>query len=198
MVGQTGAHQVTPASCQRVWRSQLEVAALDTAPGRLRLHAKHVLGAWSLAGLADTAELLVSELATNAVQAAQKGLALSRPAGPPPERPCVELRLTLTDYALVIEVWDGCPAPPRHTGLPDASRLGGRGLFLVQELSRHWGFYYPAPPGSRDIRDFDRFRPAHGPVPRELRPVTGKVVWCELPRPRNVPAAFHDGQRFPK
>ena len=139
MVGQAGAHQVMPVSWQRVWRSQLEVAALDTAPGCLRLHARHVLGAWSLEDLSDTVELLVSELATNAVQAAEKVSGPPWAAGPSPQRQCVELRLTLTDYTLVIEVWDACPAPPQQAGLPDAGALSGRGLFLVQELSQRWG-----------------------------------------------------------
>jgi anti-sigma regulatory factor (Ser/Thr protein kinase) len=188
MVGQSGAYQVVPASWPRVRRSQLEVAAFDTAAGCLRLHAKNVLCEWNLANLSDTIELLVSELVTNAVQAPAK-VAPSWPFGPSPECPCVELRLTLNDYALVIEVWDGHPDPPSRPSLPDASALSGRGLFLVQQLSHRWGFYYPAPPDSRDMRDFDRFRFEPGLVPPELRWHTGKVVWCEFLRAADNPAA---------
>lgn len=184
MAGQSGVYRLGSASRPRVRRSRLEVAALDTAPGCLRLHAKHMLCEWGFPSLSDTTELLVSELVTNAVQAPEKVAAPSWPL----VRPCVEIRLTVDDRALVIEVWDGHPAPPPPPSLPDASALGGRGLFLVQELSDRWGFYYPALPDSRDMRDFDRFRFAPGPVPHELRRLTGKVIWCELQRPADATA----------
>ena len=189
MAGQSAGYRLTPASWPRVQRSRLEVAALDTAPGCLRLHAKHMLYEWGLPGLSDTTELLVSELVTNVVQVPEKVPTSSRP-GPFPVCPCVELRLTIDDRALVIEVWDGHPAPPPPPSLPDDDAPGGRGLFLVQELSHRWGFYYPALPGSRDMRDFDRFRFPPGPVPLELRWLTGKVIWCELLRTAGIPAAL--------
>lgn len=188
MTGQSGAYRLAP-SWPRVQRSQLEVAAHDTAPGCLRLHAKHMLCEWGLPDLSDTTELLVSELATNAVQAPEKVSAPSWP-GPSPACPCVELRLTIDDRALVIEVWDGNAALPPPPRLPDDDAQGGRGLFLVQELSHRWGFYYPALPDSRDMRNFDRFRFALGPVPRQLRRLTGKVIWCELQRTAGIPAAL--------
>jgi anti-sigma regulatory factor (Ser/Thr protein kinase) len=196
MAGQSGAYRLAPASRPRVQRSRLEVAALDTAPGCLRLHARHMLSEWGLPGLSDTAELLVSELVTNAVQAPAKVAAPPWADQPSPECPCVELRLTADDRALVIEVWDGHPAPPPQPSLPDASALGGRGLFLVRELSRRWGFYYPALPDSRDMRDFDRFRFGPGPVPPELRWLTGKVIWCEFQRTESIPAALQDATAF--
>jgi hypothetical protein len=46
--------------------SRLEFGALDTAPACARKHARLVLSEWGLAPLADTTELLVSELVTNA------------------------------------------------------------------------------------------------------------------------------------
>jgi anti-sigma regulatory factor (Ser/Thr protein kinase) len=190
MAGQSGVYRLGSASRPRVRRSRLEVAALDTAPGCLRLHAKHMLCEWGFPSLSDTTELLVSELVTNAVQAPEKVAAPSWPGRPSLVRPCVEIRLTVDDRALVIEVWDGHPAPPPSPSLPDASALGGRGLFLVQELSHRWGFYYPALPDSRDMRDFDRFRFSPGPVPHELRRLTGKVIWCELQRPADIPVAL--------
>jgi len=185
MAGQSGTHRLVPAPWARVRQSQLEVAALDTAPGCLRLHAKLMLGEWGIADLSDTAELLVSELVTNAVQAP----APRSPAGPSAECSCVELRLTVDDRAVVIEVWDGYPAPPPRPSLPDASALSGRGLFLVQQLSHRWGFYYPALPGSRDVRGSGRFRFAPVPVPPESRSLTGKVVWCEVLRTTDIPTA---------
>ena len=50
-------------------RSSLELGALPTAASCACLHAKHVLWEWGLSSLVDSAELLVSELVTNAVNA---------------------------------------------------------------------------------------------------------------------------------
>lgn len=190
MAAQLGTDRLTAASWTWPRRSQLEVAALETAPGCLRLHARHVLGEWGFEGLSDVAELLVSEVATNAVLAAPARMtASSWPGRPSPGCPCVELRLSVDYRALVIELWDGNPDPPPPAGLPDADALSGRGLFLVQELSDCWGFYFPALPHSGDMRDFDRFRFSPSPVPRELRPVTGKVVWFEFQQSVGTSAA---------
>src|SRR5487761_452485 len=93
MAGQSGVYRLGSASRPRVRRSRLEVAALDTAPGCLRLHAKHMLCEWGFPGLSDTTELLVSELVTNAVRAPEKVAAPSWPGRPSLVRPCVEIRL---------------------------------------------------------------------------------------------------------
>ncbi|SRR6266498_5083802 len=49
--------------------SYLELGALPTAPGCARSHARLLIAEWGLAGLADTVELVVSELVTNGVRA---------------------------------------------------------------------------------------------------------------------------------
>src|SRR5215831_19235491 len=49
--------------------SSLVLGALPTAPSCARLHASAVLHEWGLADLAETTELVVSELVTNAVLA---------------------------------------------------------------------------------------------------------------------------------
>ena len=48
-------------------RSYLELRAVPASVRTARLHARAMLREWCLAALADTAELLVSEIATNAV-----------------------------------------------------------------------------------------------------------------------------------
>jgi hypothetical protein len=53
-------------------QTHLELAALPTAPGCARDHVRSLAHEWGLPGLADTAELLVSELVTNAVQASER------------------------------------------------------------------------------------------------------------------------------
>src|SRR5437016_930808 len=49
--------------------SSLVLGALPTAPSCARLHAGAVLHEWGLSDLSEMAELVVSELITNAVQA---------------------------------------------------------------------------------------------------------------------------------
>jgi hypothetical protein len=84
-----------------------------------------------LADLADTAELLVSELVTNAVQL--------RTAGPP----VILLWITSDGLSMVIHVWDASPEMPvRKDTAPDEE--SGRGLMLVEVLSKDHGVYRKA------------------------------------------------------
>ncbi|MFD5112369.1 SpoIIE family protein phosphatase [Streptomyces sp. NPDC058391] len=78
---------------------------------------------WELPDAVETAELLVSELVTNAMNHARSGR--------------VGLRLVRTD-ALLCEVMDDEPAP---AALLDAGRDDefGRGLRVVSSLAREWG-----------------------------------------------------------
>lgn len=94
----------------------------DAAPGRARRLARRALGRWGLDAVSDEAELLVSEVVTNAVRYA--------------ERP-VTLRLLRTDV-LRCEVGDDAPQLPRQRRARDTDE-GGRGLFLVNRLARRWG-----------------------------------------------------------
>ena len=131
-------------------RSSLELGALPTAVLCARLHARHLVWEWGLDCLAESTELLVSELVTNAVKATagQSGHA------------AVRLQLFGDSARVRIEVWDADPRPPApnepgENGIPDLEGEGGRGLFLVAALSACWDWYLTREP-------------------------TGKVVWCEL------------------
>jgi anti-sigma regulatory factor (Ser/Thr protein kinase) len=79
--------------------------------------------------LAEDAQMIVSELVTNAIEASTLL----------PERPPVSLRLLLTGKSLVIEVWDYSPLglEPREA---DAGDECGRGLTVVAALSDRWGW----------------------------------------------------------
>jgi serine/threonine-protein kinase RsbW len=88
-----------------------------------------------MAELADIAELLVSELLTNAIRA-------SIIAG----EPMVRLLLTVDYDGLRISVWDGAPGRPRRSEQSDDA-VGGRGLMLVEALSSEYGTYLSAGPG---------------------------------------------------
>lgn len=92
------------------------------APARSRLLVRRTLDAWDLNDLADTAELLVSELVTNAVRYAPG---------------CIRLRLAMGE-TLVCEVADDdVHMPRRRKADPDAE--GGRGLVIVRECAQAWG-----------------------------------------------------------
>ena len=132
------AGQTAPPRARWAVQSVMVVAALPTATPCARLHARNIACEWGLGDLADTIELVVSELVTNAVQAsvdhdgrprysAEHGLA------------CVHLRLSTDGLAALVEVWDENARLPESTdpGLADES---GRGLMLVEALTERWGW----------------------------------------------------------
>lgn len=123
-------------------RTFLELGALPTAVPCARLHTKQVLWEWRLSALADTAELIVSELVTNAVHASA-GLTGSRRSGRwVPGVPAVRLWLFSDRRRVLIQVWDGNDKlPASQNAEPDAET--GRGLLLVESLSAEWGSYPP-------------------------------------------------------
>ncbi|MFF2651162.1 SpoIIE family protein phosphatase [Streptomyces sp. NPDC058045] len=90
--------------------------------GRARELSRDQLAAWDLESLADTTELLVSELVTNALRYGEGD---------------IRLRLLL-DSTLVCEVWDAGLVQPRRRRARDTDE-GGRGLQLVGLLSAAWG-----------------------------------------------------------
>jgi anti-sigma regulatory factor (Ser/Thr protein kinase) len=113
----------------------LELGAVLTAPGCARAWTQRVLWEWRLAGVSDTAELIVSELTTNATLT-------SRQEG----RPFIRLILTLDHGDLAILVRDYCPGTPQP-GNAGADDENGRGLFLVQSMSDRFG-WSPADDGA--------------------------------------------------
>jgi anti-sigma regulatory factor (Ser/Thr protein kinase) len=117
-------------------RDYLEIGAYETAAGSARGHARNVLKEWGLTELIDAAELVVSELVTNAVLETQK---VQWPAGQPPVRMWL---LANGNQDLVILVWDattGAPVP-RNAGPSDES---GRGLMIVRAFSAAIDHYLP-------------------------------------------------------
>lgn len=93
---------------------------------------------WGIPGMVAAAEVVASELTDNMVyHARSKGW----------------LRLELRSNMLTIAVADADPRPPRLR-VPGLRAAGGRGLVLVDKLSRRWG--------------------------TASRPPEGKVVWAVL------------------
>ena len=102
-----------------------DVPADPAAVADVRARATRQVEAWGLEALSMTTELVVSELVTNAI----------RHATPP-----IRLRL-LRDSRLTCEVSDASSTAPRlrHARSMDE---GGRGLFLVAQLTHRWGARY--------------------------------------------------------
>jgi two-component sensor histidine kinase len=92
--------------------------------------------------LADSVELVVAELVTNAMQASA-GLTGSQFAGRwAPGLPPVRMWLASDGEHAVIQVWDASDRPPVRETVPlDAET--GRGLLIVESLADEWGSYTP-------------------------------------------------------
>ncbi|MGW5848737.1 ATP-binding SpoIIE family protein phosphatase [Streptomyces sp. NPDC055254] len=104
-----------------------ELAADPSLVGRARTLVAEQLTAWGLEDLVFTTELVVSELVTNSI----------RYAGGP-----VGLRL-IKDRVLICEVSDPSQTQP-HLRRAQLTDEGGRGLFLVAQLTHRWGSRYTA------------------------------------------------------
>jgi hypothetical protein len=102
--------------------ARLFVAA-PTAPQDVRAFVRSVLAAWGESQVDGEAEIIASELATNAVRHAQSPFRVS---------------LTRAGSAIRIAVRDASFAAPEHRTW-DHSVAGGRGVRLVAALSRAWG-----------------------------------------------------------
>ncbi|MFD9433443.1 SpoIIE family protein phosphatase [Streptomyces sp. NPDC060002] len=99
-----------------------DLAAEPAAVARARSDVSRQLSDWGLEELDYTAELVVSELVTNAIRYGQ---------------PPIRLRL-IHDRALLCEVSDGSSTTP-HLRRARVFDEGGRGLLLVAQLAEHWG-----------------------------------------------------------
>ena len=105
---------------------------------------------------------MVSELATNAVQAT----GLTDTDAKWSDRgnlATIHVRLLLFETSIVIEVWDRDRAAPVPQDVT-AGEEGGRGLLIVTTLSTKWGCF-PGPQG-------------------------GKAVWAELALPEHTVTAL--------
>ncbi|MET9406156.1 ATP-binding protein [Streptomyces sp. NPDC002935] len=112
-----------PRACVTPWDASWPLSRELTSARRARQLVTAQLGEWDLEGLADTAELLVSELVTNA---------LRHTCGP------LRLNVCVRDSRLRCEVEDTDPAGPvRREADTDAE--SGRGTELLDLLAEAWG-----------------------------------------------------------
>ncbi|MFE0674577.1 SpoIIE family protein phosphatase [Streptomyces sp. NPDC058867] len=108
---------------ERIAHWDLEPDPAAVAPVRAACAEK--LRAWGLTDIGFATELILSELATNAVR-----------YGVPP----ITVRL-LYDRTLICEVSDGSSTSPHLRRAADTDE-GGRGLFLVARFAQRWGTRY--------------------------------------------------------
>ena len=141
----------SPSSLGAAGAAAWVLAAEPTAAARARRLVRATLLGWGLAPLLDTAELLVSELVTNAVRYSEApiGLRLSRSA----------------DHGgtLLVEVSDPLPDPPLERESAGTDE-GGRGLQLVHRLAHDWG---TRAEGDGKVVWFEQRLPAGPPVRAE-------------------------------
>ncbi len=137
----TKAAYLERTSTMQAWplQTELALAALPTAPACARGHVRTVAHEWGLPDLADTAELLASELVTNAMQASQR----LRTRADLAAVPVVRLGLFSDRLSLVVHVWDASDDMPVRQD-PGPDEIGGRGLMLVEALGKDWGTYRKA------------------------------------------------------
>lgn len=142
-----------PASSASTAR-QMRFAALPTAPRMARVLVDNAASIWGMKEEpTETAKLLVSELATNAVKQTGRAGGTSMP-GPTERVAVIYVRLELHTDVLRLAVWDhDTSAPSLQAPTDDAE--SGRGLLLVETLALRWGHYFP--------------------------PAGGKVVWADVP-----------------
>ncbi|KUN74594.1 histidine kinase [Streptomyces canus] len=119
--------------------AEWEVPADPAAVSDVRAAVSRQLARWDLDELGFTTELILSELVTNAIRYGGDS---------------IHVRM-LFDRTLICEVFDTSSTSPhlRYAAMTDE---GGRGLFLVAQLSDRWG---------------TRYTPE------------GKVIWAEQPLP---------------
>jgi anti-sigma regulatory factor (Ser/Thr protein kinase) len=137
-----------------LWEYTVALAAVPSAVSSARRHIRETLWEWKLDFLADDAEIIVSELVSNAIQHAAHAVAAATGEVGEGEG-TVLVRMLGGPSRLLILVWDAATAPPIIAGTgPAAEDEGGRGLLLVSALSTRWHWYHSS------------------------RPRGGKVVWA--------------------
>ncbi len=122
-------------------RDAIEFGPLPGAVPCARLHTRLLLAEWGLTGLTGQAEVVVSELVTNAV-AASRQLPWISP---------VRLWLYADTARVLIAVWDANPQLPTRAGADELAE-SGRGLLLVESLSAGWDAYPTADWGGKVVQ----------------------------------------------
>lgn len=148
--------------------SSLRLVGVLTAVGLSREFIRHTLTAWQLTDQVESAELIISELVTNAVK--ETGVTDASPKWEDIKaKHIIGVQVRLVNDALYVEVWDrgdGSPTIPNQSD--DAE--GGRGLFLVDALSEKWDVYRPRSGGKVVWAELDIAKPLSAPLQADALP----------------------------
>lgn len=130
-------------------RNCLDLPATPDAAAHARRHVARVLTAWGHEKLTEPAQLVISELVTNAVKATLDAFAPfpvtrdgAEAAGDRMSTARVRVGVYLSGHGVALEVWDANHTPPRPTNT-DLWDEGGRGLHIVGALAASWGYRWP-------------------------------------------------------
>ena len=111
------------------WMAPNQNYRLPLPPHPIASRQAHKVLEWALLGWrvngapADDAHVVLGELVTNAFKHSMGVFTLA---------------LDLREDLILIEVWDCTDAIPKFT-IPDDEAVSGRGLFMVDALTKEWG-----------------------------------------------------------
>lgn len=77
----------------------------------------------------------------------------------------LQVRLAVLRDGLIVEVWDSDITAPTPSDETDSAAESGRGLFIVEALSRRWNFYRPEGGGKWVWAELG-IKPKPGPLPK--------------------------------
>lgn len=112
---------------RRRFHRRLGRADLHAVP-EIRRELRELLGQWGRCDSTDVAQLLASELVTNALVHTEQGAVVTAVVA------SSTLRVEVRDFITGLPA----PGPPGHLR-QDSLDTNGRGLFLVQSLADSWG-----------------------------------------------------------
>jgi anti-sigma regulatory factor (Ser/Thr protein kinase) len=133
------------------------------------MFVRDVLERWKLGDYIEVAELVVSELVTNAVK-------MTGITDPEPKsweiraEHVIGVQLRTTNGSLFVEVWDRSMDAP-VTKNPDNNTEGGRGLMLIGAMVKQWDVYWPQSGGKVVWAELELGKPAE-PPPLHHPPLT--------------------------
>jgi anti-sigma regulatory factor (Ser/Thr protein kinase) len=153
-------------------KAEVCVTAQSRSAGVARRFLRDTLAGWDAAIYSDTAELVLTELVTNAILHAKTDIVV---------------RVELGADGLRLEVADHSPRQPivRHYSQEATT---GRGLGLVEALTERWGVQ-PAPSGKTVWAELSADQAARNPLPDTT--AADLLAWSSLDDNReDLPTGF--------
>ncbi|KUO18440.1 serine/threonine protein kinase [Streptomyces dysideae] len=161
-----------PRQPNQLFTTSIRLAAVSSAVPCSRMFVRDILDRWKLGDYIEVAELVVSELVTNAVK-------MTGITDPEPKtwdiraEHVIGVQLRTTNGSLFVEVWDRIVDAPVAKN-PDNNTEGGRGLMLICAMAKQWDVYRPQSGGKVVWAELELGKPAE-PPPLSSPPLTVHV-----------------------